>query len=47
MGVGSIVRQETYRVYEPLLFVAAIYIGLTALIVLLFRWLETRVPQPP
>jgi polar amino acid transport system permease protein len=45
-GVGSIVRQETYRVYEPLLFVAAIYICLTAVIVVLFRWLETRVPRP-
>lgn len=45
-GVGSIVRQETYRVYEPLLLVAGIYICLTACIVVLFRWLETRVPRP-
>ncbi len=45
-GVGSIVRQETYRVYEPLLFVAAIYIALTAIIVVFFRWLENRVPRP-
>jgi len=45
-GVGSIVRQETYRIYEPLLFVAAIYICLTAMIVLLFRWMENRVPRP-
>ena len=45
-GVGSIVRQETYRVYEPLLFVAGIYILLTGLIVVLFRWLEGRVPRP-
>jgi len=45
-GVGSIVRQETYRVYEPLLFVAGIYILLTAVIVVLFRWLEGRVPRP-
>lgn len=45
-GVGSIVRQETYRIYEPLLFVAAIYIVLTGLIVLFFRWLEGRVPRP-
>jgi len=44
-GVGSIVRQETYRVYEPLLFVAAIYICLTACIVIFFRWLESRVPR--
>jgi len=45
-GVGSIVRQETYRIYEPLLLVAGIYIVLTAVIVLLFRWLENRVPRP-
>ncbi|MBX2881738.1 MAG: ABC transporter permease [Granulosicoccus sp.] len=45
-GVGSIVRQETYRVYEPLLLVAGIYILLTIMIVLLFRWLESRVPRP-
>lgn len=45
-GVGSIVRQETFRVYEPLLFVAGIYVLLTACIVLLFRWLENRVPRP-
>ena len=44
-GVGSIVRQETYRVYEPLLLVAGIYIVLTAVIVVLFRWLENRVPR--
>ena len=45
-GVASIVRQETYRIYEPLLFVAGIYILLTGVIVLLFRWLENRVPRP-
>jgi len=45
-GIGSVVRQETYRIYEPLLFVAGIYICLTGVIVLLFRWLEGRVPRP-
>lgn len=45
-GVGSIVRQETYRIYEPLLFVAGIYIILTGIIVLFFGWLERRVPRP-
>jgi len=45
-GVGTIVRQETYRIYEPLLLVAGIYICLTGIIVLLFRWLESRVPRP-
>ena len=44
-GIGTVVRQETYRVYEPLLFVAAIYVLLTALIVLAFRWIESRVPR--
>jgi len=43
-GIGTVVRQETYRIYEPLLFIAGIYICLTGLIVLLFRWLEKRVP---
>jgi len=45
-GVSSIVRQETYRVYEPLLLVAGIYIALTAVIVVCFRKLENRVPRP-
>ena len=45
-GIGTVVRQETYRVYEPLLFVAAIYVVLTAVIVVLFHWLERRVPRP-
>ena len=44
-GVSSIVRQETYRIYEPLLFVAGIYVCLTGVIVLLFRWAENRVPR--
>jgi polar amino acid transport system permease protein len=43
-GIGTVVRQETYRIYEPLLFIAGIYICLTGLIVWLFRWLEKRVP---
>ena len=45
-GVGTLVRQETYRVYEPLLLVAGIYVCLTGVIVVLFRWLENRVPRP-
>ena len=45
-GVGTVVRQETYRVYEPLLVVAGIYLCLTAVIVVFFRWLEQRVPRP-
>ena len=45
-GVGTVVRQETYLVYEPLLLVAGIYVCLTGVIVVLFRWLESRVPRP-
>ena len=44
-GVGTMVRQETYRIYEPLLFIAGIYIVLTGIIVFFFRWLENRVPR--
>lgn len=44
-GVGSIVRQDTYLVYEPLLFVAFIYLCLTGILVYLFGWLESRVPS--
>lgn len=41
-GVGSMVRQETYRIYEPLLLVAVIYICLSGIIIAFFRWLERR-----
>lgn len=44
-GVGTIVRQETYRIYEPLLFVALIYLCLTGVLVVLFRYLENRIPK--
>lgn len=44
-GVGTIVRQETYRIYEPLIFVAGIYLVLTGLLVLFFRYLESRMPR--
>jgi len=45
-GVSTIVRQETYRIYEPLLFVAGIYIFLTICLVILFRFLETMRKVP-
>jgi polar amino acid transport system permease protein len=38
------VRQDTFIVYEPLLLLAAIYMAITAVIVLVFRQLERRVP---
>lgn len=44
-GIGTIVRQETYRIYEPLLFVALIYLCLTGVLVVLFRYLENRMPK--
>jgi polar amino acid transport system permease protein len=44
-GIGTIVRQETYRIYEPLLFVAAIYLCLTGVLVLVFRYFENRIPR--
>ncbi len=44
-GVGTIIRQETYRIYEPLLLIAGVYICLTGVIVVLFHWLENRVPK--
>jgi polar amino acid transport system permease protein len=43
-GIGSIVRQETYRIYEPLLFVALIYLCLTGVLVVFFRYMERRIP---
>ena len=45
-GVGTQIRQDTYRVYEPLLVIAGIYIILTGIIVLVMRYLENRVPRP-
>ncbi len=45
-GRSTEVRQDTFLVYEPLLLVAGIYILLTGIIVLVFRWLENRIPKP-
>lgn len=45
-GVGTQIRQDTYRVYEPLLLIAGIYIILSGVIVLFMRYLESRVPRP-
>lgn len=44
-AVSSRVRQDTFIVYEPLLLLALVYMCITGLIVLGFRWLERRVPQ--
>jgi polar amino acid transport system permease protein len=39
------VRQDTFLVYEPLLLLALIYMCLTGILVLLFRYLESRIPS--
>jgi len=39
------IRQDTFIIYEPLLLLAVIYIGITGVIVLCFRWFEGRLPQ--
>ena len=43
-AVSSRIRQDTFVVYEPLLLLAVVYMAIAGLIVLLFRWLESRVP---
>jgi polar amino acid transport system permease protein len=43
-GVISKVRQETYLTYEPLLLLAAIYVCLTGLLVVTFRYFENKIP---
>jgi polar amino acid transport system permease protein len=44
-GAAARVRADTFRVYEPLLLVAGVYIGMTLIIALTFRFLERRVPS--
>jgi ABC-type arginine/histidine transport system permease subunit len=43
-AVSNRVRQDTFIVYEPLILLAVIYMIITGVIVLAFRWLENRVP---
>ncbi len=38
------VTQDTFIVYEPLLLLALVYMILAGVIVLFFKWLESRVP---
>ncbi len=45
-GVGTQIRQDTYRVYEPLLMLGGIYIILTGIIVVIMRYFENRIPRP-
>ncbi len=44
-GVSLRVRQDTFIIYEPLLLLALCYMVITGIIVLIFRWLEHRVPS--
>ncbi|MFC3074812.1 ABC transporter permease [Shinella pollutisoli] len=43
-SVISKVRQETFITYEPLLLLALIYLCLTAILVVGFRWFENHIP---
>lgn len=43
-AVASRVRQDTLIIYEPLLLLAVVYLVITGMIVLAFKWLENRVP---
>ena len=45
MGVTSKIRQDTFRIYEPLLFLAFIYVVLTFLISRAFNYVEGLVPR--
>jgi polar amino acid transport system permease protein len=44
-GVSNKIRQDTFRVYEPLLLVLVVYVILYFFIVWAFRWYENRIPQ--
>jgi polar amino acid transport system permease protein len=44
-AVSSRVRSELLIVYEPLFMLAFVYLCITGVIVLLFRWYENRVPK--
>ena len=44
-GVSNKIRQDTYRVYEPLVLVLVVYVLLYFFIVWAFRWYEARIPQ--
>jgi His/Glu/Gln/Arg/opine family amino acid ABC transporter permease subunit len=42
MGVATFIRVQTFRVYEPLLAAALIYVFLTFVLTRFFRWVEAR-----
>ena len=45
MGVTSKIRQDTFRIFEPLMLLAVVYMCLTFFIVWAFNLFEKRVPQ--
>lgn len=45
MGVTSKIRQDTFRIFEPLMLLAVMYMCLTFVIVWIFKRLERMVPQ--
>lgn len=44
-AVAGKIRQDTFIIYEPLLVLALIYMLITGVIVLTFRWFERRLPS--
>jgi polar amino acid transport system permease protein len=44
MGVTSKIRQDTFLIYEPLLFLALVYICLTFIITRAFDYVENMIP---
>lgn len=44
-AVISRVRQDTFLTYEPLLLLALIYVILAGVLMMIFRWLERRLPS--
>lgn len=43
--VSDRIRHDTFITYEPLLLLALVYMVITGIIVLIFRWLEHRLPS--
>ncbi|WP_239025099.1 ABC transporter permease [Rhodoligotrophos defluvii] len=43
-AVVARIRQDTFLVYEPLLFLALVYMCLTGILVVAFRYFERRIP---
>ena len=44
-AVAGRVRQDTFIIYEPLILLALVYMAITGLIVLLFKWFESLFPS--